>query len=305
LAGALACAAVVSVAGAVGGTPSQQYTGCLNPDGKLNQVAIGGAPEKACPKAATQISWNQCGPQGPPGDDGSSVTNTTVNVGDSSACNSLGGSKFQVGAGAATYACNGSNGTNGAAGKNGADGAAGAAGTSVTNTPLSSGNANCPTGGAQFQVGAGTPTYACNGAKGDMGNAGPPGSANITVDALNGAVGTVGPSSSAFVFVRPTQSLTLTATHQVTANLTTTWAVTSGVSQGRFDVCYQLTGAGSVNEFTNLGFLFVDVTTNRLADPVSATRSFTPGTYTIGYCAENAGTVTLIGDWLQGSLLVT
>ena len=57
----------------------------------------------------------------------------------------------------------GSNGTNGT---NGAPGAAGAPGTSVTNTALPKGNVNCPEGGAEFKVGAGTPTRACNGTTG-------------------------------------------------------------------------------------------------------------------------------------------
>jgi hypothetical protein len=50
--------------------------------------------------------------------------------------------------------CNGKKGTNGTPG------------TSVTNTPLTEGNVNCPKGGAELKVGAGTPTYACNGQTG-------------------------------------------------------------------------------------------------------------------------------------------
>ena len=50
-------------------------------------------------------------------------------------------------------------------GSQGAKGDPGNAGTSVTNTPIAPGpaNANCKLGGAEFKVGAGTPTYACNG----------------------------------------------------------------------------------------------------------------------------------------------
>jgi hypothetical protein len=60
----------------------------------------------------------------------------------------------------------GDNGAPGANGTNGANGAPGPAGTSVTNTPLAKGNVNCPEGGAEFKVGPGNPTRACNGITG-------------------------------------------------------------------------------------------------------------------------------------------
>jgi hypothetical protein len=60
----------------------------------------------------------------------------------------------------------GAKGDVGAPGTNGTPGAPGAPGTSVTNTALAKGNVNCPDGGAEFKVGAGTPTRACNGTTG-------------------------------------------------------------------------------------------------------------------------------------------
>lgn len=57
-------------------------------------------------------------------------------------------------------------GAKGDAGANGSNGTNGAPGTSVTNTALAKGNVNCPEGGAEFKVGAGTPTRACNGVTG-------------------------------------------------------------------------------------------------------------------------------------------
>lgn len=60
----------------------------------------------------------------------------------------------------------GPQGKEGAAGKNGTDGAAGSPGESVTNTVLAAknGTGHCEAGGAEFAVGSGSPTYACNGA---------------------------------------------------------------------------------------------------------------------------------------------
>jgi hypothetical protein len=69
----------------------------------------------------------------------------------------------------------GDNGAAGANGNDGAPGAPGAPGTSVTNTSLPVGNANCGFGGAQFKVGAGTATFACNGEPGEEGPEGPEG----------------------------------------------------------------------------------------------------------------------------------
>jgi hypothetical protein len=66
----------------------------------------------------------------------------------------------------------GPTGAAGAKGETGATGAAGAAGTAgttgegVTNTALAKGSATCKEGGAEFKVGAGTSTHACNGTTG-------------------------------------------------------------------------------------------------------------------------------------------
>jgi len=61
----------------------------------------------------------------------------------------------------------GDKGDAGAAGSNGSNGAPGAAGTSVTNNPVPVGNAKCKElGGAEFKVGAGASTFACNGETG-------------------------------------------------------------------------------------------------------------------------------------------
>jgi hypothetical protein len=54
----------------------------------------------------------------------------------------------------------------GSNGTNGTNGTPGAPGTSVTNTTLAKGSVTCPEGGAEFKVGAGAPTHACNGTTG-------------------------------------------------------------------------------------------------------------------------------------------
>jgi len=74
---------------------------------------------------------------------------------------------------AGTAGAKGENGTAGANGKNGEPGA------SVTVASEGKG-ANCKEGGAKLTVGAGTPTYACNGEKGAKGEPGEPGETGFT-----------------------------------------------------------------------------------------------------------------------------
>jgi hypothetical protein len=74
---------------------------------------------------------------------------------------------------------NGKDGTNGTNGLNGKDGINGTNGVSVTNAAIPAGDARCgQLGGAEFKVGAGAATFACNGAEGSPWTAGgtlPPG----------------------------------------------------------------------------------------------------------------------------------
>jgi len=65
---------------------------------------------------------------------------------------------------------NGKDGLNGVNGATGDTGAQGIPGTSVTNTAIPVGNLNCQErGGAEFKVGSGAATFACNGKEGPEG----------------------------------------------------------------------------------------------------------------------------------------
>jgi hypothetical protein len=67
--GAAAAVAVVVASGyayATTTTSNQTYTGCLS-KGTIYGVAIGEAPQSACKKDETQISWSESGPQGATG----------------------------------------------------------------------------------------------------------------------------------------------------------------------------------------------------------------------------------------------
>jgi len=155
-------------------------------------------PMAHCSSLETQVSWSQqgqpgptgpAGPQGQPGKDGLNGTDgrdgtngtngtngtdgkdglSVTNTGEPAGANCAnGGSRFSVGNGLATFACNGrdgNNGKDGVDGTNGVDGKDGKDGTSVTNAVEAAG-ANCAYGGARFTVGDGSPTFACNGKDG-------------------------------------------------------------------------------------------------------------------------------------------
>src|ERR1700722_13834474 len=68
--------------------------------------------------------------------------------------------------GAGTTRAQGQQGSTGPPGSAGTNGSAGANGESVTNTELKKNNATCKEGGAEFKVGGGAATHACNGTTG-------------------------------------------------------------------------------------------------------------------------------------------
>jgi hypothetical protein len=96
----------------------------------------------------------------------------------------------------------GANGKDGAAGANGAAGTNGKDGTSVTNTTVPTGNpAKCEErGGTEFKVGAGAPTFACNGEEGPEGPEGALGTAGTTLPQGATETGTWGVSGQVVVF---------------------------------------------------------------------------------------------------------
>jgi hypothetical protein len=134
---ALAGGAIAASSGKPGPRGPRGKTGKTGPQGPQGLPGVAGAN-------------GTNGKDGANGKDGVSPTGTAF-TGNANGCTE-GGVKFE-GANT-TVACNGVKGVNGNPG------------TSVTNTALNSGDAHCPQGGAELKVGAGTPTYACNGQTG-------------------------------------------------------------------------------------------------------------------------------------------
>jgi hypothetical protein len=84
----------------------------------------------------------------------------------------------------------GAAGAKGDKGDTGSPGANGSNGASVTNTKLNPGNVNCEEGGAEFKVGTGAPTFACNGEPGEEGPEGSPWTAGGTLPSEKTETGT-------------------------------------------------------------------------------------------------------------------
>jgi hypothetical protein len=132
-------------------------------DGSLRLVTS----SSDCRQQETAVQWNQQGPQGAQGPQGpAGPQGATGDAGPQGPAGPAGP--------AGADGKDGVNGTDGVNGKDGKDG------VSVTSSALSTGNANCPTGGSSFTSASGT-TYACNGATGPQGPQGPAGPS--TVDA--------------------------------------------------------------------------------------------------------------------------
>jgi hypothetical protein len=148
---------------------------CVKKEGELRIVD----EASDCKKNESPLVWNVTGPQGAPG-----VSVTTVQLPAGDAHCAAGGLQVNAASGV-TYVCNGAAGTNGADGRNGADGKDGKDGVSVTTTSLAVGDATCPTGGVRISAASGD-TYVCNGAKGDTGAQGAPGSSTATLSSPNG-----------------------------------------------------------------------------------------------------------------------
>jgi Collagen triple helix repeat (20 copies) len=178
LAVAAAVAAVVSVgsyAYASTTAASQTYTGCLK-SGVISNVAIGSTPTTSCQKPATQISWNQTGPQGEQGIQGPKGDQGEQGIqGDTGATGPIGPA-----------------GPTGNTGATGPIGPAGPTGNTGATGPIGPAGPKGDTG-ATGPIGPAGPT----GETGPIGPAGPKGDTGAT-----GATGATGPAGPADTYIK-------------------------------------------------------------------------------------------------------
>ena len=153
--------------GAAGVAGKDGFVGMNGQDGK---DGLPGAPGPIGPQGVAGAP----GAVGPVGPAGASVASVILNPGDPNCA--YGGSKFIIGDGSATFACNGAPGSAGANGANGAKGDAGLSGKNGIDGKDGAGilletepiGANCANGGSKLTATGKPPEYVCNGTSGSF-----------------------------------------------------------------------------------------------------------------------------------------
>jgi hypothetical protein len=115
------------------------------------------------------------------------------------------------------------------------------------------------------------------------------GSGIVNILSINGLIGTIPGGSAVYVFYGNTVSLTVPAgtTTVVAGTVTTTLSTTSGTTSINYAICSQFP-TGSVNKFRNAN-LTRNVTSTRSDFSYSGSVQLSAGTYTLGFCVQNAG----------------
>jgi hypothetical protein len=147
------------------------------------------------------------------------------------------------------------------------------------------------------------------GPQGPQGPQGPSGV--VATKTISGLVPAVLGSSAAWVFAGPTVSVTTTATQRITGAVQAPLGTASltDVASFKYDLCYRV--AGSSNGLTNFGGANSSigaVMPNTTDVPFPAIASVMPGagTWDVGYCLSNLGTVALDNNGIaNGWVIVT
>ncbi len=144
---------------------------------------------------------------------------------------------------------------------------------------------------------------------------GPPGpqgpSGVVATSTFSGSIGTINSGSSQWVFAGPTANVTTTATQRITGAAQAPLGILTTGSTATFgyDLCYRT--AGTTNALTNFsGSTFstgeVTDTAGRLSFTAAASVVPTAGTWEVGYCILNSGSINLDNtDMVNGWVIVT
>lgn len=191
----------------------------------------------------------------------------------------------------------GTPGTPGPAGPAGPAGAAGPTGaTGATGPPGTSGPAGPPG------------TTGATGPAGAPGPAGPTGGTGIVATYnLNGSMGTVPSSATAYSFLGPTATVTITAGQKICGCTSAPISTSTGTAISvRTGLGYQQ-GTGTITNFVGSLYSVIEVDATRTPVAASACKTgLAAGTYTVGFIIRN-GTSTSISstDYLNGWIMVT
>lgn len=166
-----------------------------------------------------------------------------------------------------------------------------------------------PTGatGAQGATGA-TGATGPTGPTGLQGAQGPQGPSGVVVTGtFNGSIGTIPGSSTLWVLVGPTATVTTTASQRLTGAASAPLGILgTGTVSFDYGLCYRPSAGGTVTNFTGSSYSTGEAASNRTAFAATASVSPGAGTWAVGFCVRNAGTVSLDdNDWVNGWIIVT
>jgi collagen triple helix repeat protein/IPT/TIG domain-containing protein len=149
------------------------------------------------------------------------------------------------------------------------------------------------------------------GAQGPQGPQGTPGI--VATGAFGGFADLIAANSGVYVFIGPTATggatatVTTTATQRLTGSAEAPLGLSAASSQPvRIGMCYQANAGGQINNFVGNLYSIHNMTNDRRN--YSAVGSVVPGagTWKVGMCAMNVGTVTITNnDFVNGWVIVT
>ena len=127
---------------------------------------------------------------------------------------------------------------------------------------------------------------------------------------FSGSVGTISANATEFVFAGATVNVTTTATQRITGAVQAPLGTsTSGTASFGYDLCYR--SAGTTNSLTNFASSNnsigeVSDTAGRLSFTAAGSVISGAGTWEVGYCVLNSGTIDLNNnDLVNGWVMVT
>lgn len=147
------------------------------------------------------------------------------------------------------------------------------------------------------------------GPAGATGATGPQGPSGVVATGATAGVisSTIAASSSSWVFAGPTTSVTTSASQRITASMAGELGATAAGAYFNTDVCVKSSG-GTITNIHGSEYMSSYIPTANLRTPITAVGSYVPGagTWTVGFCVENAGSVALdYNDWVNGYVQVT
>jgi hypothetical protein len=151
------------------------------------------------------------------------------------------------------------------------------------------------------------------GPQGPQGPAGPQGpqgpSGAVATVTISGAVAPVAGSATVWTFAGPTVSVTTTATQRITGAIQAPLGTTlAGTASFKYDLCYRTAGTSTAPMPFGGANSSIGEVTSTTNVPFPATASVVPGvgTWEVGYCLLNSGTVNLdSNDFANGWITVT